>query len=85
MSKQAWNWLKAIVLVFAAGTIANAGYLLLQGKDMERGDWGWFVVGQVCLVVINLKILWDDYRRSRNAAEVPGLAIGKGPKKADAD
>ena len=85
MRKQAWNWLQAIVLVFAAGTIANAGYLLLQGKGMERGDWGWFIVGQVCLIVINLKNAWDAYGRSRNGADAPGLVIGQGPKVADTD
>ena len=85
MKKQAWNWLNAIVLTFVAGTIANVGYLLLQEKHIERGDWGWFIAGQACLIVTGLKKLWDDSGRSRNAADGPELAIGQGPKEADTD
>lgn len=85
MRKQAWNWLNAIVLTFVAGTIANVGYLLLQEKHIERGDWGWLIAGQACLIVTGLKKLWDDSGRSRKIADGPGLAIGQGPKEADTD
>lgn len=85
MRNQAWNWLEAILLAFAAGLIADAGYLLLQGKDMERGDWDWFPLALVCVLVVNLKNSWDAYVRSKNPADAPGLAIGQGPKVAGTD
>ena len=85
MRKQAWNWLDAIILTIAAGTIAHFGYLLLQGKDIERGDWEWLFVVLGCIAVTNLKYLWDVSRRGRNATDGPELAIGQGPKEADTD
>ena len=85
MKKATWNWVNAIVLTFVAGTIANVGYLLLQEKNIERGDWGWFIAGQACLIVTGLKKLWDDSGRSRKVADAPGLAIGQVTKEEGAD
>ena len=85
MKKQAWNWVNAIVLTIVAGTIANGGFSLLQGENLERGDWGWFIVGQVCLIVIGIKKLWDVSRHGRNDAEAPGLAVGQGPRQEGTD
>ena len=85
MKKQAWNWLNTVVLTTVAGPTAHIGYLLLQGRNIDRGEWGWLFVGLVCMCVIQLTELWDDSRRDKNAAAVPGLAIGQGPKVADTD
>ncbi|MCY3604232.1 MAG: hypothetical protein OXH45_00570 [Gammaproteobacteria bacterium] len=71
MKKNAWNWVTTIVLVFAGATIANAGYVLWQEGNLERGDWGWFLAGQVGMIIINLRKTWDDARRGRRPQEFP--------------
>ena len=84
MTKQAWNWLNTIVFTIAGGALGHSGYLLLQDKDMEWGEW-WLTVGWVLVVVMQTMNLWDDSRRRRNAAGAPGRAIRQGPKVADSD
>lgn len=85
MKKQAWNWLHVVVVTTVAGLLAHTGYLLLQGRNIDRGEWGWLFVGLACLAVIQLTELWDDSRRGRNAAGAPGLATGQVPKEASTD
>lgn len=85
MTKQAWNWLNTVVFTIAGGALGHYGYLLLQEKDMERGDWRWVTVGWVLVVVMQTMNLWDDSRRRRNAAGAPGLATGQVPKEAGTD
>ena len=85
MKKQAWNWLNTVVLTIAGGAVAHYGYLLLQEEGMVRGSWRFLIVSLVFMGVMNAMSLWDDSCRDESAAEVPGLAKGQGPKKADAN
>ncbi|MDE0129514.1 MAG: hypothetical protein OXQ86_08105 [Gammaproteobacteria bacterium] len=71
MKKNAWNWVTTIVLVFAGATIANAGYVLWQEGNLERGDWGWFLAGQVGMIIVNLRKIWDDASRGRRPPRFP--------------
>ena len=84
MKKNFWDWVYAIVVTLASGMLAHDGYLLLQGRNDEWGNWA-FIMVLVCLGVSNLSRNWDDPDPVKNAADVPRLTIGQGPKEDDSD